>query len=226
MQRFLFAIIFGLGGLAILLWLGVWQVQRLAWKEDLLDQIEARIGEAPQPLGAALAARADRYSPVKTGGAFAEGHVRMLASRKTIGPVFRIIRPFEADGVGRILVDTGWLPDGASLPPVPPTTLVLVGNLDTPNEADSFTPAPDLDRNIWFARDVPALAEALGTQEIFVVLRETPTESLGVTPWPVNTAGIPNDHLQYAITWFSLAALWVSMTAFFMWRTRRAQPES
>ena len=226
MQRFLFAMIFGLGGFAILISLGVWQVQRLAWKENLLAQIEARIGEDPQPLAAALASNADRYSPVQTEGSFSEGHVRMLASRKTIGPVFRIVRPFEAEGVGRILVDTGWLPDGDPLPAVPRDRMALVGNLDTPNEADSFTPEPDLARNIWFARDVPALADALDTEPVFVVLRTAPKDPLGVTPWPVNTAGIPNDHLQYAITWFSLAALWVGMTAFFMWRTRRVQPES
>ena len=81
-------------------------------------------------------------------------------------------------------------------------------------------------RNIWFARDVEALAAQFNTQPIMVVLREMPESDLGVTPWPVDTAGIPNDHLQYAITWFSLAVIWGGMTLYFLLRTTRSRKES
>lgn len=219
MGRVLFAVLVGIGGLAILLYLGVWQVQRLAWKEEKLAQIEATIGAAPRPLEAALDPF-ERYAPVELSGRFADGHVRMLASRKTLGPVYRILRPFELEGGRRILIDTGWLRDGRPVPEVPRDPLTLVGNLDTPDEADSFTPAPDLGSNIWFARDVPALAEALQTDPILVVLRDAADPDLGVIPWPVDTAGIPNDHLQYAITWFSLALIWTGMTIYFLRRRR------
>lgn len=218
MRRILFAIIVGLGGAAILISLGVWQVQRLAWKEDLISRIDARIGGTPTDLGTAIDTTAPRYSPVRTTGEFAQGHLRVLASRKQTGAVYRIIRPFEAEGLGRILVDTGWQVDDATVSPPPTTALALTGNLDAPNETDSFTPAPDLKHNIWFARDVPAMAEALQTKPILVVLRAAPDSPLGVTPWPVDTAGIPNDHLQYAITWFSLATIWIGMSLYFLRR--------
>ncbi|MEL7127815.1 MAG: SURF1 family protein, partial [Pseudomonadota bacterium] len=121
----------------------------------------------------------------------------------------------------RVIVDTGWQPDGSEVPFAPAASLTLIGNLDAPQEADGFTPGPDRAANLWFARDVPAMAETLDTQPILVVLRDAPEMNLGVTPWPVDTAGIPNDHLQYAITWFSLALIWGAMTGLFLLRTRR-----
>lgn len=221
MRRLAFLLIFGLGGAAILVSLGVWQVQRLAWKKDLLARIEAEIAAAPMPLTDALSPDFRRYAPVTVTGSFGPDHIRMLASRKSIGPVYRIIRPFEVDGQGAVLVDTGWQLQAVAVPNAPKDRLTLVGNLDAPNEADSFTPAPDTAANIWFARDVPAMAAALGTAPVLVVLRDTPETDLGVTPWPVDTVGIPNDHLQYAITWFSLAAIWLVMTGYFVLRPNR-----
>ena len=118
-----------------------------------------------------------------------------------------------------ILVDTGGIPDGiAALPAPPKGPVTLVGNLDNPNEADGFTPAPELDTNIWFARDVPAMARTLDTKPVLVVLRDVLETGGDVTPWPVDTKNIPNDHLQYAITWFSLSAIWLAMTAIFLRR--------
>ncbi|WP_299623613.1 SURF1 family protein [uncultured Tateyamaria sp.] len=221
MARIIFFVAIGLGGAAILISLGVWQVQRLAWKQDLLARIEAEIAADPVPLADALAPEFRRYAPVEMTGSFAEGHIRMLASRKSIGPVYRIIRPFELAQGARVLVDTGWQPQLAEVGGAPQVRLTVVGNLDAPNEADEFTPAPDIAANIWFARDVPAMAAALNTDPVLVVLREAPEIDLAVTPWPVDSAGIPNDHLQYAITWFSLAAIWMAMTTYFVWRPRR-----
>ncbi|KIC51158.1 SURF1 family protein [Tateyamaria sp. ANG-S1] len=222
MRRLLFLLTFGLMGAGILISLGVWQVQRLGWKQDLLARIEAQIDAEPMAVADAVEPQFQRYAPVQVSGIFGADHIRMLASRRNTGAVYRIVRPFEAEGFGPVLIDTGWLPDGEDLISAPEQRLTIVGNLDAPNEADNFTPAPDLNQNLWFARDVPAMAETLETQPILIVLRDAPEIDLGVTPWPVDTAGIPNDHLQYAITWFSLAAIWVLMTAYFVLRTNRS----
>lgn len=222
MGRLLFLLTFGLMGAGILLSLGVWQVQKLTWKQDLLARIDAQITAEPVPLNAAVEPDFQRYAPVEVIGRFGDQHIRMLASRRTTGAVYRVIRPFEVEGFGPVLVDTGWQVDELEVRGAPQVRLTLVGNLDAPNEADRFTPAPDLDANLWFARDVPAMAQVLNTQPILIVLRDAPEIDLGVTPWPVDTAGIPNDHLQYAITWFSLAAIWVLMTAYFVLQTHRS----
>ncbi len=223
-MRLWFGLIVGIAGVGTLLWLGIWQVQRLAWKQDMLAGIEAQISAEPVDLRSALEPSFRRYAPVEITGTFddANAHLNVLASRKSTGAVYRIIRPFQTEEHGRILVDTGWLRDGSPVQDAPSARLTLIGNLDAPIEADGFTPPPDLDKNIWFARDVPAMAQALDTQPVLVVLRERAEIDLGVTPWPVDTAGIPNDHLQYAITWFSLALIWAAMTAYFLRRTGRA----
>lgn len=226
MRRLIFLLIFGLGGAAILISLGVWQVQRLGWKQDLLSRIENSIAADPVPLQQAVEPEFQRYQAVTLTGRFDGKALRVLASRKTTGAVYRIIRPFDADGFGRVLVDTGWIRDGVPVPEAPAEPLQMIGNLDAPNEVDGFTPAPDLSGNVWFARDVPAMADVLDTRPILVVLRDMPQTDLGVTPWPVDTAGIPNDHLQYAITWFSLALIWVVMTAYFLTRRPPKEPQA
>jgi surfeit locus 1 family protein len=96
---------------------------------------------------------------------------------------------------------------------------VVVGNLDWPRETDSFTPAPDAKTGLWFARDVPAMAQALGTEATLIVARGSTGD--GITPMPVDTSAIPNNHWQYAITWFLLAVAWLGMTSLWLWRIRR-----
>ncbi|THH37254.1 SURF1 family protein [Aliishimia ponticola] len=219
--RLLFPLVIGLGGIALLVSLGTWQVQRLGWKEALLADIETRIAADPVPLPVQPDPDADRYLPVRVEGRFVpDVQAKMLASRRQIGAVHRHIVPFETLTDGRILVDIGWTEDDTALAPLPTVPVMLTGNLDWPRETDGFTPAPDLKDNFWFARDVPAMAQAYDTRPILLVLRAAPNTVLGTTPWPVDTAGIPNDHLQYAITWFSLAAIWGAMTFLFVWRSR------
>ena len=70
------------------------------------------------------------------------------------------------------------------------------------------------------------MAKHLETEPLLIVARETSFENDPVAPLPVDTAGIPNDHLQYAMTWFSLAVIWILMTFTFLWRARGAQKGS
>lgn len=217
MRRLLFLAIFGLTGTATLLGLGTWQMKRLAWKQTLLAEIEERIADAPVALPSAPDPEQDRYLPVTASGTIEPGALHVLASIKQVGPGLRIITPFETGG-RRILLDRGFLREedkGRTLSTGPAD---IDGNLDWPRETDRFTPAPDADANLWFARDVPAMAAALQAEPILLVARSQTDPAL--TPLPVDTAGIPNDHLQYAITWFSLAAIWAAMTGYFLWRSR------
>jgi len=79
----------------------------------------------------------------------------------------------------------------------------VTGLLLWPDETDGFTPEPDLARNVWFARDVPAMAEALGTSPVLIVAQ---SDALGDWPRPdPPDANLRNKHLEYALTWFSLA---------------------
>lgn len=219
MGRLAFFIIFGLGGAAILISLGVWQVQRLSWKEGLLAEIELRIAADPVPLPAMPDPARDAYLPVEATGSLGAGYIRVLVSQKGAGAGYRIIRPMLRDD-GNILVDMGFVrvadADALRFEEGPPLT--ITGNLQWPQETDSYTPDPDIAGNIWFARDVDAMAEELGTRPVLIVRRDPPDVPGPVMPFPVDTGAIPNDHLQYAVTWFSLAAIWSVMTFFFLRR--------
>ncbi|MEE4188208.1 MAG: SURF1 family protein [Roseobacter sp.] len=219
MGRLAFFLIVCLGGAGILVSLGVWQVQRLAWKQDIIADIEARIAADPVALPQMPEPNRDAYLPVEVTGSLRADYLQVLVSQKTIGAGYRVIRPMMQDG-GDILIDMGFVTTDAArgLKFEEGSPLTVVGNLQWPQETDSFTPAPDLARNIWFARDVDAMAKALGTRPILVVRRDAPQSGGPLSPLPVDTSAIPNDHLQYAITWFSLAAIWLAMSLFFLRR--------
>lgn len=217
----IFPLMLGVLGTAILLALGVWQVQRLQWKQDVLARIEERIAAPPGALPEAPQPEADRYRPVEVSGRFAGPSLRVLASERGLGPGFHVIAAFETDTGRRVMVDRGFVPDSRADDVAPGGTARITGNLHWPREVDSFTPEPDAGRNLWFARDVPSMAAALETEEVLIVARRSVPAAPPLRPAPVSTAGIPNNHLEYAITWFSLALVWVGMTAFWLWRIRR-----
>ncbi|MEM1005765.1 MAG: SURF1 family protein [Pseudomonadota bacterium] len=217
MRRILFLLIFGFSGLAVLVSLGAWQVQRLAWKEGILADIDARIAADPVQLPASPSESADKYLPVTISGEMQPGEIHVLVSVKQVGAGYRIIQSFGTDG-RTILVDRGFVPVTAKQNDRVQGVMEITGNLHWPDEIDGYTPEPDIDANIWFARDVPSLSVALGTEPVLLVARSQTDPD--ITPLPVDTAGIPNDHLQYAGTWFGLALVWAAMTGYFLWRGR------
>ncbi len=222
LRKTVLPLIFGLAGAAVLIWLGVWQMQRLEWKEGILAQIETRIAAAPVALPERFDPEADRYLPVTVTGQFGDGALRVLVSRKQVGAGYLVISPFETEGGRRILVDRGFIRQGDALSDPPEGALTVTGNLHWPDDRNSSTPENDVDGNTWFARDLGQMAEVLDTEPVLLVARTLSQPEAAVTPLPVDTAHIPNDHLQYAITWFSLAAIWLGMTAFYIFRGRGA----
>jgi len=219
-QRILIPLIFGMAGAGVLIWLGLWQMDRLAWKQGVLANIETRITAGPVALPDLPEPARDKYLPVQMSGQFDEGAVRVLVSQKQVGAGYRIISPFEGEG-RRILVDRGFIKVDAALPAAPAGAVQITGNLHWPDDRLDSTPENDVAGNIWFARDIGPMAEALNTEPVLLVLRDMSQPDGAVTPLPVDTGGIPNDHLSYAITWFSLAAIWLAMTTYYIQRTRR-----
>lgn len=221
MRRSLFLIVIGAGGAGILLWLGFWQIQRLDWKLSVIDTINSRIEAAPIPLPDVLDPEADTYLPVEVRGTIGSDYLRVLVSQKEIGAGYRIISAFDL-GERRVLLDRGFTPVDQTEIPAHVGSVTVRGNLQWPQETDGFTPDPDIAGNIWFARDVAQMAQALKTEPTLVVAKQTSFDDTPISPLPVDTSAIPNDHLQYAITWFSLAAIWIMMSLAFILRARRA----
>lgn len=225
MRSYIFPIVLGVVGAAILISLGIWQLQRLEWKESVLAQIDDRISAVPVGLPSQPDLDADKYLPVELTGTYVGTPIHVLGSTKADGAGYRVIQTLETNG-RRILVDRGFIILEAKDAPLATGPLTLIGNLHWPEETDGYTPDPDLGKNIWFARNVPKMAETLETEEIMLVVRSTSDTDPLLTHIPVTRTGIPNDHLQYAITWFSLTLVWLGMTAYLMWRIRRPNTQA
>ncbi|MGP6086434.1 SURF1 family protein [Antarctobacter jejuensis] len=220
MRRYIAPLLIGLVGAAILLWLGTWQLGRLEWKRGVLDEIETTIAGDPQPLPRMIDPQAQRYLPVTLTGEIGDEALAVLVSVKQRGAGWRLISPFQTDDGRRILVDRGFVPVDQKDKPLHTGRVIIDGNLHWPDDRNSSTPDNDPAKNTWFARDLAPMAEALNTEPLLVVTRQMSPADTGLTPLPVDTSGIPNDHLQYAITWYSLAAVWLIMTGVWIRRLR------
>ena len=222
MRRLIFPLLLGIVGAAILIGLGVWQLQRLEWKTAALAKIDAKIQAAPVALPASVTAKDDIYLPVTVQGRLLGPEALVITGFGPAGPGYRVIGAFELAGDGRkILVDLGFVAEADREFPRPTGQMTVTGNLNWPAEKDSYTPEPDLLRHFWFARDVERMANVLRTEQILVVAKAIDPAIPAISPLPVDSSSVPNDHLNYAITWFSLAVVWLGMTALLVWRNRR-----
>ena len=215
-------LVLGVAGVAVLMSLGFWQVSRMEEKRVVIEAIEARIMDAPVALPQAPEPERDRYLPVQAEGRFTGEVVHVLSAQRALGTGTHVVAVFETADGERVLVDRGFLPDAAR-PGFEPGdgAALVIGNLHWPRDADRHTPEPDLQRGLWFAREVDTIAAHLGTEPVLIVARAEEPPAPGLRPVPVGTEGIPDNHFEYAVTWFLLAVAWAGMTLYLLWRIRR-----
>lgn len=202
--------------LAVLIGLGSWQLQRLGWKTDLIAKMTARIEASAVPLPADVsAATIDdlEFTQVRVTGRFRHADEMVVLARPRKGEAgSRVVTPMETEDGRWILIDRGWIPIGAEDPArrsggqITGSTSVE-GLLRAPPQTNLFTPNNRPEENVWYWIDPAAMAERAGfaPQPFFVEAGPAPNPGgLPVGGRPV--LDIPNNHLQYAITWFGLAA--------------------
>lgn len=228
-RNILFALAVGVVGVAILLALGLWQLQRLSWKEGILAEMAARQAEAPMVgLPEAPDERVHAFRAVRLEGEITGAAHYLIASVAGDGPGHRLLVPFTTTAGQSLILDLGYLAGHAEVEAPIGERLLLTGRLFWPDEIDpGYTPEPDLQKRLWFARDLEVLGAALGTEPYMVVAEEITSDSpraiaqlSALKQIPVGS-NIPNDHLEYAITWFSLAVVWAAMTGYLITRIRR-----
>ncbi len=218
MRRILFLLTFGLGGVAILLSLCFWQVQRLDWKRGILAEIEAKLAEPEVPLMVAPVAGVDDYRPVTLTGTPSGQELHVLSSGTVAGTGYRVISRWLTDDGRAVMVDMGVMPLDLENAAPALDVQTISGNIAWPDDAAASSPPPDANRNLWYARDTDAMAAVLQAEPFMVVLRSSTAPDPRLVPVPVDTSGIKNDHREYAITWFLLAVVWAAMTAYFIFR--------
>jgi surfeit locus 1 family protein len=212
--------IFTLAGVAILVSLGVWQLHRREWKLDLIQRIEARSKGAPVPLDQAIGIAAKKgvaeleFQRVTVKGRFDHAHERRLYALLDGAPGWRIVTPLVTAEGETVLVDRGFAPAALKEPQSRAQGQVkgeveLTGAVRAPEAKDWLGLDNDPARNQWYWRDLNGMAEGLGgTGRVapFFLEAETPPAPGG---WPKSGASkvrLPNRHLEYALTWFGLAA--------------------
>jgi cytochrome oxidase assembly protein ShyY1 len=220
----------------VLIGLGTWQLERKAWKEALIAALEERLAAGPAALPPpgrwlALDPAREEFRRVAFGAVFAgdkEALVYATGSafrRDVSGPGYWVFAPVELPGGGTIVVNRGFVPEGrqeARTHPPRIGRIDLVGALRWPEPRGWFAPKDDPARSLFFVRDHRAVAAAKGWGAVapFYVELEMPTGE-GQLPRAGRLApALRNDHLQYAITWYGLAA--VLAIVFALWaRSRR-----
>jgi surfeit locus 1 family protein len=219
-------------GLAILLALGVWQVQRLAWKNALIADYDKAITADPIPLDAALelflAGKRIDGMKVKATGHFATREPLRLLTSSSSGPAWELIHGFELDSGSAALVDRGKINHGQALPIATGATVEIIGHIVWHDQGKGiFDVDNQPDANQWYWWDVVAMTNQFSATHLnpnYVVInlvKGSPgTEGLEVDPPKAN---LRNNHLGYAITWFGLAAALLVMTGVFVARTVRTR---
>jgi surfeit locus 1 family protein len=201
---------------AILIGLGVWQLQRLEWKLALIDRVERNMHAAPLDLDAGhwpAHSPDTEYTHVTATGRFDNSKEAYIFGIGPEGaPVYHVVVPFVLKGGRVLLVDRGIVPRDLQNPATRPDGIDnhmtrITGFWRWQEAAGFFTNPPDLTKRVWFYRDVPGIARADG-----IVLAAPAVIEADATPnpggWPrggQTVVAFRNEHLQYAITWFLMA---------------------
>lgn len=207
----LIPLLFIIGAVVVLMGLGIWQVERLQWKNAMIARIEAAqalpaLGTLPQDVDGL-----DYRNVALTGTFIHDKSLHLAGHPEGEGMGFYLVTPFKLEDDGRIiLINRGFSPlDKESKPSGMQT---VPGIIRPPRHKRYFSPGNRADKNVWFYEDIPAMSQATGLMLTPIVVEATGAREKGVYPLPSDgKIALRNDHLNYAITWFSLAIIGLVM---------------
>ena len=209
--------------LVVLCGLGTWQVQRLAWKTGILAQVDAAEARPAVPLPADPAP----FLKVRVDGRF-RGDLAALYAAEVHdlrdGPVMggQLIVPLERAGADTILVDRGWVPQGRR-DPIPDGAMSVEGFVHPAEQPGLFAARDDPVARHFYTMDPPAIGAALGLQVApFVLVAMGPTPPQGYPDPAQHLPRPPNNHLEYAITWYGLAVVLLVIFCLYARKVTRA----
>jgi surfeit locus 1 family protein len=226
-------VLFALVAFAILVGLGTWQIERKSWKEALIATLDRRLNDAPIALPppdqwAGMTPDNSEFTRVRLHVQFKKAADALVytsgsALRDDVkGAGFFVFSPAQLPDGRTIVVNRGFVP-GRPFPEASGSA-DIVGAVRFPEAPSWFVAAHDAAAEIWMVRDPAAMAAVKGWGAVapFYIEQEAPVPPGGLPhPAPLKPQ-LRNEHLQYAITWYSLAAVLVVMFA--IWVRRRREP--
>jgi surfeit locus 1 family protein len=229
--------IFAIVGIAILAGLGLWQLDRKVWKENLIAAMTERLAHTPADLpprdrwGRLLPER-EEFARVGFPAEFLDGQEALVYSAGSAlrpdvqGPGYWVFSPARLAGGSLIIVNRGFVPldrkDAASRTQgVPHGSVDIVGIVRWPETRGLFTPADEPQNSVWYLRDIAAIAAAKkwAVAAPFYIDMEQPVPPGGLPKPGKLQINLPDNHLQYAVTWFGLALALAGV--YLVWLTRR-----
>ncbi|MGP4692745.1 SURF1 family protein [Agrobacterium cavarae] len=207
----------------LLLALGTWQVKRLSWKLDLIQQVEQRAHAAPVDAPApsqwaSLTNPADyEYRRVRLAGIFRHQDEVQVYTVSDLGPGYWVLTPLQRDDGSLVIVNRGFVPSDKRDPSTRlegelPARVEIVGLMRAPETGGLFLRTNDPQNNRWYSRNIAQIADAksLGTVAPFYVDADATPNPGGLPIGGKTMLVFPNNHLSYAITWYVLAAMTVA----------------
>lgn len=220
--RLIWPTLAALAGLAVLVGLGKWQIERKAWKEALIGKIAARVHAEPVPLPVTDGADAKddlEYLHVRVRGRFHHDMERYLYAATAGNPGWHVYTPLELPSRRIVWVNRGWVPDARKLPETRSEGQVqgdveVRGLVRGEPKPGPFAAQNDPAHNIWYWPDLPSMTASafagapLGADPLPQVIEvdAQPEPPGGLPRGGVTRLELPNRHLEYAITWYGLAA--------------------
>jgi surfeit locus 1 family protein len=223
-------------GIVVLMGLGFWQLERLLWKSGLAALIETRIHATPgrivaEPEWPRWTGADDEYRRVRLEGTFLHDKETLVhgnAPRDARGTVingFFVLTPLRLAEGGAVIVNRGFVPpelaDPARRPGSQPQGELAITGLVRASQARCwFVPQDDPAKGQWYSRDALAIAAAAGLSRTAPFIVDADADP--AQPWPkggLTVVRFPNNHFEYALTWFGLAATLVGVFSVFVWRT-------
>ena len=211
--------------------LGVWQVERRAWKHDLIARVDARIHApavpAPGPEAwPQISPETSEYLRVTTRGRFVPEKATLVQAVTALGPGFWFVVPFETERGFTVLVNRGYVP-GAWKDPAARTPddtageATVSGLLRLTEPGGGFLRTNDPAGDRWFSRDVAAIAAARGLTPVapYFIDADAALPSGRYPAGGLTVVSFPDSHLVYALTWFAMALLSAG-AAVWLWRRR------
>lgn len=231
-------VVFVLVMVALFVALGTWQVERKAWKEGLIAQLDAKLSVQPAALPPRdewpqLSAATDEFRRVKFAAEFLDQEALVYTSGSAIrpdvsGPGYWVLSPARSRDGGLVVVNRGFVPEGKQDPSTrregePHGITEIIGAMRWPEARGLFTPNDAPAKNLWFVRDPAAIAAAKGWGAVapFYIDQEAPPARGGLPRVGPLKPTLPNNHLQYAITWYGLAIVTLISGILFVRARRR-----
>lgn len=214
--------------------LGTWQVQRLFWKLDLIERVDARVHADPVPAPAAadwaaISREKDEYRRVTVTGLFQHDKTVLVQAVTERGAGFWVLTPMRLADEATMLINRGFVPSDRSDPAarlageIAAGPVTVTGLLRISEPGGGFLRANDPANDRWFSRDVAAIALSKGVTDIapyFIDADATPNPG-GLPIGGLTVVTFRNSHLVYALTWYALAVMG-SVGAWYVHRSRLA----